>query len=176
MDDEESGERRTLLNGGRKRKATSRSSKNAPPFAGAKRKRAATLKEVIDIWEELGDGEDEERYGTFEINGSSQHAGRPASAGHQARRTSRRRRGSNLEAANDHLDGGEGLDTSLDRASTMPNTRHHSRSERRRRSTHHESGALFSDMLKVDWWRTKRKSGDGSREAGAEDEHHGEGQ
>jgi len=157
----ENGEDSPLLPAGRKRTATSRSSKNSSPFMGRKRKRAATLKEVIDIWEELGDA-DEERYGAFDANGSSEH-GRPASAGHMWRKS--RRRESNLETG--ERGGRAGNTRSLDRARTMPNPRR-SVSGPRRRSTH-EGGALFSDLLKMDWWRIRRKS-DASRDAPRHDE------
>lgn len=139
-DDEENGtvamdgnEERPLLTKGRKPSATSRRSSKT-----WKRKRAATLKEVIDIWEELG-----EQYGTFEPDPSASN-GRPASAGHQRQTRS-------LETGDEDAD----VERSLPRVHTMPTTGR-SRSSKRRRSTH-EGGALFSDLLKVDWWRSKRK-------------------
>lgn len=155
-DEEDSGtEEAPLLTKGRKRAATSRSSKTSSPFAGRKRKRAQTLKEVIDIWEELGDGE--EQYGTFDADPSAASDDRPASAGHQ-RQTRRRRNsaGRDLEAGQDDA----GTEAGPQRARTMPPPRR-SRSGKRRRSTH-EGGALFSDLLKVEWWRSRRKS-DGDR-------------
>jgi len=147
----ENRERAALLGGGTKRKSTSRSSNTAAPYSGRKRKRAATLREVIHIWEELEDG-DEERYGTFETDPAPGHIKRPASAGQP---TSRRGRESDLEVGREQNDGSAEVDPLLECARTMPSERR-SRSERRRRSTH-EGGALFSDLLKVEWWRTKRK-------------------
>ncbi|KAK5115400.1 hypothetical protein LTR85_009860 [Meristemomyces frigidus] len=156
-------EERPLLKKGRKRSITSRrSSKTSSPYGGRKRKRAATLKEVIDIWEELGDGE--EQYGTFGPDATASD-GRPASAGHQ--RQTRRRRGSagqDLEAGGEEAD----IERSLPRARTMP-AAGRSRSSKRRRSTH-EGGALFSDLLKVDWWRSRRKGPDTEENDGPRDQ------
>ncbi|KAK4548137.1 hypothetical protein LTR36_010006 [Oleoguttula mirabilis] len=152
-------EERPLLKKGRKRSTTSnRNSKTSSPYGGRKRKRAATLKAVIDIWEELGDGE--EQYGTFDRDAAASD-GRPASAGHQ--RQTRRRR----DSAGQILEAGEEADVerSLPRARTMPAVGR-SRSSKRRRSTH-EGGALFSDLLKVDWWRSKRKGPEPEDDEGA---------
>ena len=144
-----------------------------------KRKRAATLKEVIDIWEELGDGGEEAAYGTFDHHDTAAtDARRPRSAGH-VRQTRRRRdsAGRSLEAgdgAASHADGEDGIgggEASVQRARTMPTQQRRSR-DGRRRSTHGAghggSGALFRDMLNRDWWRTRRKSaGDGPGDEGA---------
>lgn len=160
------GERSALIGNGKR--STSRSTKTSSPYIGRKRKRAATLKEVIHIWEELGDDdEEEEQYGTFDSeNHAPLDSGRPASAGHQ-RQTRRRRSsaGRELEATADGaVDGAP--DQSISRARTMP-TQRRSVSGKRRRSAHAVSGALFSDMLKGDWWRTRRKEDDGDRRPGS---------
>ncbi|KAF2763817.1 hypothetical protein EJ03DRAFT_332420 [Teratosphaeria nubilosa] len=159
LDDEDyedvnaAGEHRPLLSKGLKRQITAKSAKSS---MGRKRKRAATIKEVIDIWDELGDNE--ESYGTFEQSAETS-IGRPKSAGH-TRQTRRRRDslGQSLEV-DDAEAGDEGEDAAPDRSSTMPTPRKGSdSSRRRRRSTHAGSGALFSDMLKAEWWRTRRRS------------------
>ncbi|KAK1825184.1 hypothetical protein LTR12_000473 [Friedmanniomyces endolithicus] len=154
-----------LLSRSNKRTRTSRSTHTS---LGKKRKRAATLKEVISIWEELGDGgEDESAYGTFNGNGNPDH--RPRSAGH-TRQTRRRRdsAGQSLETGGGGDDTAEGGDVDaaagVRRAKTMPAPRRSRRSRSgRRRSTHGGgSGALFQDLLSRDWWRMRRKSdGDG---------------
>jgi magnesium transporter len=143
--DVEEGERRPLLS--IKRQDTTRSTKTT---GGRKRKRAATLKEVIDIWEEFGDNE--EPYSAFEASPTAESR-RPVSAGHQ--RQTRRRRdsaGRSLEAGDADAED-VAADTNLQRSSTMPTPPKGSR-----RSTHSGSGALFRDLLKADWWRTRRKS------------------
>ncbi|KAK1094448.1 hypothetical protein LTR48_000323 [Friedmanniomyces endolithicus] len=151
-----------LLSRSNKRTRTSRSTHTS---LGKKRKRAATLKEVISIWEELGDGgEEESAYGTFNGNGNSDH--RPRSAGH-SRQTRRRRdsAGQSLETGgggDDEMNGGEvDIEAEVRRAKTMP-TQRRSRSGRRRSTHGGGSGALFQDLLSRDWWRMRRKSdGDG---------------
>ncbi|KAK0257272.1 hypothetical protein B0A54_07331 [Friedmanniomyces endolithicus] len=147
-----------LLSRSNKRTRTSRSTHTS---LGKKRKRAATLKEVISIWEELGDGgEDEAAYGTFNGNGNSEH--RPRSAGH-TRQTRRRRdsAGQGLETGGGGDDTAEGGDVDAEggvrRAKTMPAPRR-SRSGRRRSTHGGGSGALFQDLLSRDWWRMRRKS------------------
>ncbi|KAK0257817.1 hypothetical protein LTR91_017165 [Friedmanniomyces endolithicus] len=161
-DDLDADEVDPLLSRSNKRTRTSRSTHTS---LGKKRKRAATLKEVISIWEELGDGGDEESaYGTFNGNGDLDH--RPRSAGHTCQ--TRRRRdsaGQTLETGggvHDDTDGGEiGVEAGVRRAKTVP-TQRRSRSGRRRSTHGGGSGALFQDLLSRDWWRMRRKSdGDG---------------
>ncbi|KAK5175348.1 uncharacterized protein LTR77_000487 [Saxophila tyrrhenica] len=113
--------------------------------AHGRRKRAHTLKDLSQIWKELGD-DAEGAYGTFQ---SDEHAasppknGRPVSAGHQRQRQRRRSSGGrNLE------DGVPDNIGALKRAKTVP-------SQRKGRSV--SGGALFSDLLKREWWRGKRK-------------------
>ncbi|KAK3074681.1 hypothetical protein LTR53_002688 [Teratosphaeriaceae sp. CCFEE 6253] len=154
-----------LISRGKKRTSTNRSTRTN---LIKKRKRAATLKEVIDIWEELGDGE-EAAYGTFNGAGDNHPSdGRPRSAGH-VRQTRRRRDSAGLSLEADRVDGdGDGgdLEVSVGRARTMP-TQRRSRSGRRRSTHGGGSGALFKDMLTRDWWRTRRKSvGDGPNDEG----------
>ncbi|KXS97163.1 hypothetical protein AC578_3065 [Pseudocercospora eumusae] len=129
---------------------------------GRRRHRAATLKDVKQIWEALEDSED--HYGTFDRPSSSdrRHAstsgpGRPASAGQQRQR--RRRRSSIGKPLEPSQEPGISLEpdeeqASLSRASTMP-----ARSSRSRRRSKGGS-ALFSDLLKSDWWLFKRKGDD----------------
>ncbi|TKA73679.1 hypothetical protein B0A55_05620 [Friedmanniomyces simplex] len=180
-DDEEDldeEEQDPLLSRSNKRTRTSKSTRTS---LGKKRKRAATLKEVIDIWEELGDGgEEESAYGTFDGNGNGKATknpdNRPRSVGH-VRQTRRRRNsaGQTLETGDGGGDGGDdGGDGAEDidagagvrRARTMP-TQRRSRSGRRRSTHGGGSGALFQDLLNRDWWRMRRKS-DGDGPSGGE--------
>ncbi|KAK5133113.1 hypothetical protein LTR08_008137 [Meristemomyces frigidus] len=148
-----------LPNKGRKRTlVSSRGSRStSETFANRKRRRAATLKDVVQIWEERDD-DDEERYGTFDANGPT----RPASAGHERRRRSGGD-GRGGEEAGVVVVGVDGAAAGAPpRARTMSAVG--GRGERRRRSTH-EGGALFSELLKVDWWRARRKGeGEGDDE------------
>ena len=118
-----------------------------------RRKRAQTLKEVSQIWNELGD-EDEAAYGTFDsAAGAPVSNSRPVSAGHQRQRERRRSSGGrNLEASTESLEIGN-----LSRARTLPPQRRSTSGGKRRKVSGHEGGALFSDLLKKDWWRTRRK-------------------
>ncbi|SMR52666.1 unnamed protein product [Zymoseptoria tritici ST99CH_1E4] len=119
-----------------------------------RRRRAATLKEVQAIWGAVGESDD--RYGTFDRPASStSHPVRPSPA---SPTLPRRRRRSTV---------GRGLDTvetndvetdvpqRMSRSSTLPS---HAQTIKRRSSYH--SGALFSDLLKGDWWLFKRKDRD----------------
>ena len=122
-----------------------------------RRKRASTLKEVSQIWQELAD-DDEQVYGTFGPNEeASASNGRPASAGHQQQRSRRRSSvGRSLEGE------AEGLNrehSAIQRSRTVPSQRR-SVSGKRRRKSGHEGGALFSEMLNREWWRARRKEGD----------------
>ncbi|EME89464.1 uncharacterized protein MYCFIDRAFT_213682 [Pseudocercospora fijiensis CIRAD86] len=124
---------------------------------GRRRHRAATLKDVKQIWEALEDSED--HYGTFDRPSSSNTfgPGRPASAGQQRQR--RRRRSSIGKPLEPSQEPGISLEpdeqrASSSRASTMP-----ARSSRSRRRSKAGS-ALFSDLLKSDWWLFKRKADD----------------
>ncbi|KAK3650122.1 hypothetical protein LTR56_006397 [Elasticomyces elasticus] len=154
--DVEVDEQEPLLDRGKKRtRGTSRSTYTSHM---KKRKRAATLKEVIDIWEELGDG-DEAAYGTFD--GTSNTDNRPRSAGH-VRQTRRRRdsAGQSLETGDAEVAADDDVQVGVRRAGTAPARRHS-----RRRSTHGGGSALFKDLLNRDWWRMRRKSaGDGPGE------------
>ncbi|EME48731.1 hypothetical protein DOTSEDRAFT_67684 [Dothistroma septosporum NZE10] len=115
-----------------------------------RRHRAATLKEVRAIWEALGDSDN--RYGTFDRPRSSvSDTPRIETSEHQRQRRRRRSTsGKALDSNNEENDLGL---NGISRSSTMPANR---RQSRRRKSSHH-SGALFSDLLKGDWWSFKRK-------------------
>jgi magnesium transporter len=136
-------------------KSRSRSKTSAGRMNGH-RKRASTLREVSQIWQELAD-DDEQAYGTFYGDSNRTPSnGRPSSAGQQRQRTRRRSSaGRSLEDGPDEVSL-EGEPQSLQRAKTLPNQRR-STSGKRRRKSGHEGGALFSDLLKKDWWRTRRK-------------------
>ena len=151
---ESDGEESRLLGNGRPRSKTASSTITLQP----RRKRAATLKEVSQIWQELG-GDEEQAYGTFDADANpSASDGRPASAGHHRARV--RRRSSAGRSLEDGLDE-VGLEpsSSIKRSKTLPAQRRSTSGKRRRRSGH-EGGALFSDMLKRDWWRARRKDED----------------
>jgi len=106
-----------------------------------RRHRAATLREMKAIWEALGDSDD--RYGTFDRPRSSASS-RPAFSEREQQKRRRRSSGQNPLAEEDPEQG-------ISRAATMP-----SRGRSRRKSSHYGS-ALFSDLLKSDWWSFKRK-------------------
>jgi multidrug transporter EmrE-like cation transporter len=121
-----------------------------------RRKRASTLREVSQIWQELAD-DNEPTYGTFYEDPSHPSSnGRPSSAGQYRQRTRRRSSaGRSLEDGPDEISL-EGEPQSLQRSKTVPSQRR-STSGKRRRKSGHEGGALFSELLKKDWWRTRRK-------------------
>lgn len=122
------------------------------------RHRAATLKEVRDIWDALGDTD--EHYGTMtRPRSSTSEALRTTSPSHK--RQQRRRRlsaGKALEPQSGDEDDPDNHEALVRRSRTMPSTSH-SRS-RRKSGQRHAGSALFSDLLKSDWWRTKRKDDD----------------
>lgn len=166
-EDEEQDERTTLLSRPRVdtlRASASRSSRSPrSPQLGRRRRRAATLKELSVIWHELGD-EEEPAYGTFD--GSEAAHERPSSAGQQRQRRHRRLSSGRTLDGND--DEEANLEGSLQRSKTAP-SRRRSASGKRRRKSGHEGGALFSDMLKRDWWRGKSKE-EGDDEDGDDEE------
>jgi len=147
------------------------------PATTRRRKRASTLKEIYSIWEELGDGtadDDEEQYGTFNNR-------RRSSAGNHS--------GSNTTRPRPHSSGGreaalvdgateedaiadadtEDQRANLPRSNSMP-LGGRSRSGRRRRHSRTGQGALFSDMLRVEWWRSRRRrQGSAAEEEGGVD-------
>ncbi|KAK3684716.1 hypothetical protein LTR37_020010 [Vermiconidia calcicola] len=124
-----------------------------------RRKRASTLKEVSRIWQELGD-DGEPVYGTFSpANDPSASNERPASAEHRRQRRHRRSSaGLSLEGEPDEADLEQGT---IKRSKTVP-ARRSTSSKHRRKSGH--DGALFSDLLKRDWWRGRRKKEDEDEE------------
>lgn len=206
VDDEEAGrnEERPLLSQRPKRRSTGKKSVRSvgSPHVGRKRRRAATLKEVVQIWEDVrtdptkpspdasvvADGD----YGT--VRGA-----RPFDISHRRRRSSgvqfaspsksdvHATLNSSTTSAGDEsaedMPAGENLRiTSVQRARTMPDTlQRTSRSAGarsssgthgtgRRKSGHHpHSGALFSDMLKREWWRGSRSRDDAGADYDAED-------
>ncbi|KAK5111756.1 hypothetical protein LTR62_004676 [Meristemomyces frigidus] len=180
-DDEEAGdasrdEREPLLTRTRKRSNTAKSESHGRTKSTSKRrKRASTLKEVIHIWEDEGDEgeEDEEAYGTF---GSLHHHNHSDPLIHSANGHSRQQhRPMSADAAPQPDTTVPQEDTELEpghpsRAQTLPASRQ-SRS-RRRTSTHGDNvaaghanaadrsgGALFREMLDLDWWRSGPGSG-----------------
>lgn len=151
--DLEQGETSPLLTRGSSRRNTSMGSKGAQ---GRKRKRAATLKEVFDIWDELGDNHE---YGTFDVSADATSDDRPLSAEHH--RHMRRRRdsaGRSLEAGDiGEQEEGHGSEPHDQPYINAARPRSRGSKGSRRRSTHGGSGALFKDMLKPEWWRRRRK-------------------
>lgn len=135
------------------------------PATTRRRKRASTLKEIYSIWEELGDGaadDDEEQYGTFNNRRRSSAGNHPVS---NTRTRSRPHSSGGQEAA--MVDGTTEEDAIADadtedqranllRSNSMP-LGGRSRSGRRRRHSRTGQGALFSDMLRVEWWRSRRR-------------------
>ena len=162
-----------LLGNGRARSKTASSRLQSR----SQRRRAHTLKEVSQIWQELAD-EDDKAYGTFgPQDDPSASNGRPASAGHrQQRRHRRSSAGRSLEGEPDEVN----LEGSIKRSKTVPSKRR-SVSGKQRRKSGHEGGALFSEMLDRDWWRARRKDEDdeppsssGVGEQGASSSGHGQ--
>jgi hypothetical protein len=135
------------------------------PATTRRRKRASTLKEIYSIWEELGDGttgDDEEQYGTFANRRRSSAGNHPV-----ANTTTRSRPHSSGGQEAAMIDGAIESDTTavaetedqragLLRSNSLPLGRR-SRSNRRRRHSRTGQGALFSDMLRVEWWRSRRR-------------------
>ena len=135
------------------------------PATTRRRKRASTLKEIYSIWEELGDGaadDEEEQYGTFNNRRRSSAGNHPVS---NTRTRSRPHSSGGQEAA--MVDGATEEDAIADadtedqranllRSNSMP-LGGRSRSGRRRRHSRTGQGALFSDMLRVEWWRSRRR-------------------
>ncbi len=129
-----------------------------------RRKRAHTLKEVSQIWKELGD-DTEAAYGTFQ---SGEHTPpgpneRPASAGHHRQRQRRRSSGGRTLEADGLTQFGDLGFGRPKRSKTLPSQVRKGRSVSGKRRNvsgqhhHHDGGALFSDLLKRDWWRARRK-------------------
>jgi hypothetical protein len=133
------------------------------PATTRRRKRASTLKEIYSIWEELGDGDDdEEQYGTFNNRRRSSAGNHPVS---NTTTRSRPHSSGGQEAA--MIDGATEEDAIADadtedqranllRSNSLP-LGGRSRSGRRRRHSRTGQGALFSDMLRVEWWRSRRR-------------------
>jgi multidrug transporter EmrE-like cation transporter len=172
IDDLEAGDEHSPLLPNHNRRSSRHGSTSVHSVIGhRRRKRASTLKEVLHIWEERNDDEDEEvdTHGTLAPR-------RPLSAGATAPSNRRRSSGVLVDGTKD-ADTEEGnLAETFSRAKTMPaplrrarsggatRTRGHSRST-------HET-ALFSDMLRMEWWRSKRKAR--ATDSGVPEEHEGE--
>jgi hypothetical protein len=137
------------------------------PATTRRRKRASTLKEIYNIWEMLDEGAAEEeevgRYGTFNGRRRSSANARPTSASAVRPRPLS---SSHLDVpvidgnAEDETTAAE-ADTEdqragLLRSNSLPLGRR-SRSARKRRHSRSGQGALFSDMLRVEWWRSRRR-------------------
>ena len=155
-DDDLDPERSALLNRRRSkslrlRPGTSQYSQTSrSPDYPRRRRRAATLKELSAIWQEFGDEtrDDTRGYGTLAdpstpLAARSPDAERPAS-------------GPEPRGRADDLGGADAFDPEpLRRARTTPPRRPSGNRTDRRRKSGHEGGALFSDMLKRDWWRPR---------------------
>ncbi|KAF2721739.1 hypothetical protein K431DRAFT_303265 [Polychaeton citri CBS 116435] len=192
------GEDSALLSDHRRSSATTRCKSFTSDQLFRKRKRASTLKELRHIWSHKSDSDDDEgewgsaRYGTFSGRARSNSGIRRSAPSIQQHMSKTRRKSvghdSHIPAVdaqeasvrNDDVevgidDNGEdeaSLREPFQRANTMPNPEEHGQ-HRRRRSTarqRHGSGALFSDMLRAEWWNASRRGnsrqeGDESREA-----------
>jgi hypothetical protein len=133
------------------------------PATTRRRKRASTLKEIYNIWEMLSEDaaeDDAGQYGTFNGRRRSSANARPNPAVR-----SRPHSSSGPEVA--VADGTAEEDTTADadtedqragllRSNSLPLGRR-SRSARKRRHSRSGQGALFSDMLRVEWWRSRRR-------------------
>ncbi|KAK6437936.1 hypothetical protein LTR95_005872 [Oleoguttula sp. CCFEE 5521] len=125
------------------------STTSAQSHGHCRRKRASTLKDILHMWEEDEDADDIlPAYGAL--------PSRPLSAGGSRRRQS----GADvLDRAEDAGDESS-LPDGFARAETMPVGR-----KRQRRHSHQGQGsALLSDMLKREWWRSRRKDKEGEGE------------
>lgn len=140
------------------------------PVTTRRRKRASTLKEVYSIWEELGDnsaGEEDDRYGTFDGRRRASAQPRPTrTPGNRERPHSSS--GQHAPITDGVAEEDEEADTEdpragLQRSNSMPSNRL-SKSGRRRRNSRSGQGALFSDMLRMEWWRSKRRKQGGVEE------------
>ena len=164
----ESNERTALVQKSlhRSRTTTHNIPRLVPGLTGRKRRRAATLKEVIDIWDALEDSG--RQYGTIRRpTSSASNPSRPTTSSILPKQRPRRAsQGKLLGSPSINKDDGPlGNRQAFSRRSTMPDRRRSRSITRRRRSTHLGQGsALFSDMLKSDWWRTKRKEDGGDDE------------
>ncbi|KAL1585776.1 hypothetical protein WHR41_04968 [Cladosporium halotolerans] len=134
------------------------------PATTRRRKRASTLKEVYNIWEHHGDDDEDDADHHHEASNhrrTSEGSARPASASAAGERPLSS--STQNVAVADGTEDDENADadteeprTALQRSNTMPSGRR-SRSGRRRRHSRSGQGALFSDMLRVEWWRSRRR-------------------
>jgi len=132
------------------------------PATTRRRKRASTLKEIYNIWEMLDEGaaeEDAAHYGTFNGRRRSSANARPISdSGIRSRPHS-----SDVPVIDGNIEDEATADADTEdqragllRSNSLPLGRR-SRSARKRRHSRSGQGALFSDMLRVEWWRSRRK-------------------
>ncbi|TKA22860.1 hypothetical protein B0A50_07760 [Salinomyces thailandicus] len=154
-----------------------------------KRKRATTLKDLIGIWEDLGDHDEpydhhqhRSNYSTFNHQPTSTPSAstspppsnpRP----HSADLNRRPRLEPSTSSPNNNSEATVTLDTTASTANVDSESPHpplrprartlpHSRSRSRRRRSTHEGGALFRDLLRGEWWRSRPRrpeSGGGGR-------------
>jgi hypothetical protein len=149
------------------------------PATTRRRKRASTLKEIYNIWEMLDESaaeEDAAHYGTFNGRRRSSSNARPTSASAVRPRP---HSSSNLDVP--VIDGNIEDETTAEadtedqragllRSNSLPLGRR-SRSARKRRHSRSGQGALFSDMLRVEWWRSRRRKQGVEEGLEEEDEH-----
>lgn len=169
--DEDADERTGLIRKSVQRSNSSNTHHKSLNLHHSKRRhRAATLREVKQIWESLGDSSEENQYGTFHdrpTSSTSHPAKLPTAIQQHRKRRRRSSAGKSLDVTDpavaevdeppaSSLERGTGLS----RASTMPAHMNRQRSRSRRKSSYHGS-ALFSELFKGGWWRKKEKEDDG---------------
>lgn len=144
---------------------SSRGSNSAhSPATTRRRKRASTLKEIYNIWEMLDDAAEEDagHYGTINGRRRSSANARPTSTS-AIRSRPHSSSGPNVAVADGTVDDEATADADTEdqragllRSNSLPLGRR-SRSARKRRHSRSGQGALFSDMLRVEWWRSRRR-------------------
>jgi multidrug transporter EmrE-like cation transporter len=162
-------------------KSSSRSRSNSKRLSGVapghshahqstRRRRAATLKEVRDIWDSLG-GDDSHYYGTVERPTSAASNPDMPSLRVERQRSKRRRRSSTGKMLEPDITSDDMTvsrpESSIRRSITAPDLATRSR---RRRSRHYEQGALFSSLLKTSWWRKDRQEPNNEEQGRSEHE------
>lgn len=139
-------ERSPLIPGSKRRHDSTTSGQS---YSHRRRKRASTLKDVLHIWEEDADADD-----ALPIYDDA--ADRPLSAGASRRRHS----GADMLDVAEEAGDESSLPKNVLRATTMPI----GRKRARRHSNQGQGSALFSDMLRREWWRSRRKAPNGEEE------------
>jgi multidrug transporter EmrE-like cation transporter len=135
------------------------------PATTRRRKRASTLKEIYNIWEMLDEDaaeDDSDRYGTFNGRRRSSATARPTSTS-AIRSRPHSSSGPDVAIADGAVEDETTADADTEdqragllRSNSLPLGRR-SRSARKRRHSRSGQGALFSDMLRVEWWRSRRR-------------------